>query len=145
MCPSDSAFAISLGPTNPWLIFIAKETLVFRRPPISGGLWLLVPTFLLPHAPSALTGRTSLLCPALSGGASGILSYRSQVSLKIRTQGSDGTDNRIRTDVYKQLLRSLPQFKSLSSSPLDHVRTELFVKNKKSSMKLANSQLRYYA
>jgi hypothetical protein len=28
MCPSDTAFAISLGPTNPWLIVIAKETLV---------------------------------------------------------------------------------------------------------------------
>ena len=51
VCPSRPAFAIRLGPTNPWLIFIAKETLVFRRPGISPGLWLLVPTFLLPHAP----------------------------------------------------------------------------------------------
>ena len=31
MCPSRAAFAIRLGPTNPWLIDIAKETLVFRR------------------------------------------------------------------------------------------------------------------
>ena len=30
MCPSGAAFAIPLGPTNPWLITIAKETLIFR-------------------------------------------------------------------------------------------------------------------
>ena len=29
MYPSGSAIAIPLGPTNPWLIIIAKETLVF--------------------------------------------------------------------------------------------------------------------
>ena len=31
MFPSAAAFAIALGPTNPWLIDIAKETLVLRR------------------------------------------------------------------------------------------------------------------
>jgi len=55
MCPSVSAFAITLGPTNPWLINIAKETLVFRRAGISPALRLLVPTFLLPYAPERLT------------------------------------------------------------------------------------------
>ena len=54
VCPSPAAFAIGLGPTNPWLIDIAKETLVFRRPPFSGGLRLLVPTFSLPYAPVRL-------------------------------------------------------------------------------------------
>ncbi len=56
VCPSAAAFAITLGPTNPWLFTIAKETLVFRRPDFSSGLWLLVPTFLLLDAPSTLTG-----------------------------------------------------------------------------------------
>ncbi len=55
MCPSTAAFAIALGPTNPWLINIAKETLVFQRRGISPLLRLLVPTFLLPHAPAWLT------------------------------------------------------------------------------------------
>ena len=31
VCPSRAAFAIRLGPTNPWLIISAKETLIFRR------------------------------------------------------------------------------------------------------------------
>ena len=68
MCPSDTAFAISLGPTNPSLIIIAKETLVFRRAGISPALRLLVPTFLLPHAPVWVT--------PLPSQPSGILSYR---------------------------------------------------------------------
>jgi len=55
MCPSDAAFAISLGPTNPWLIYIAKETLDFRRAGISPALRLLVPTFLLRNAPAWVT------------------------------------------------------------------------------------------
>ena len=55
MCPSVTAFAITLGPTHPWLINIAKETLVFRRAGISPALWLLVPTFLLLDAPEGLT------------------------------------------------------------------------------------------
>ena len=59
MCPSDAAFAISLGPTNPSLIIIAKETLVFRREGISPSLRLLVPTFLLPYAPEWLTPSPS--------------------------------------------------------------------------------------
>jgi hypothetical protein len=53
--PSDPAFAISLGPTNPWLIVIAKETLVFQRAGFSPALWLLVPTFLLRDAPEFVT------------------------------------------------------------------------------------------
>ena len=71
MCPSRAAFAIRLGPTNPSLIFIAKETLVFRRVGISPTLWLLVPTFLLPHAPAWLTPSPSQ--------QSGILSYHALV------------------------------------------------------------------
>ena len=55
VCPSCSAFAIHLGPTNPWLIIIAKETLAFRRAGISPALRLLVPTFLLLHAPEGVT------------------------------------------------------------------------------------------
>jgi hypothetical protein len=59
MCPSDAAFAISLGPTNPSLINIAKETLVFRRVGISPTLRLLVPTFSLPDAPPWVTPLAS--------------------------------------------------------------------------------------
>ena len=73
MCPSGPALAIPLGPTNPWLIFIAKETLIFRRPRFTRGLWLLVPTFLLPHAPEWLTPSPSQ--------QSGILSYHLKASL----------------------------------------------------------------
>ena len=66
MCPSASAFAMTLGPTNPWLSIIAKETLVFRRPGLSPGLWLLVPTFLLLDAPFQPHGGTSRRSRTLS-------------------------------------------------------------------------------
>ena len=52
MCPSGAALAIPLGPTNPWLIDIAKETLVFRRAGFSPALWLLVPAFSLRITPA---------------------------------------------------------------------------------------------
>ena len=55
LCPSAAALAIALGPTNPWMINIAKETLVFQREGISPSLWLLVPTFLLRNAPAWVT------------------------------------------------------------------------------------------
>jgi hypothetical protein len=66
MCPSGATFVIPLGPTNPWLIDIAKETLVFRRAPFSGALWLLVPTFLLRNAPAWVTPLPSLRMRILS-------------------------------------------------------------------------------
>src|SRR3989344_3609535 len=66
LCPSSTAFAIPLGPTNPWLIDITKETLIFRRGAFSTPLRLLVPTFLLPHAPEALTGPPSTQSGTLS-------------------------------------------------------------------------------
>src|SRR3989339_1482572 len=65
-CPSSTAFAIPLGPTNPWLLDITKETLIFRRDAFSAPLRLLVPTFLLPNAPEALTGPPSLRIGTLS-------------------------------------------------------------------------------
>ena len=58
-CPSAAAFAIALGPTKPWMIVIAKETLGFRRQGFSPCLWLLVPTFSLPNAPVPLAGEPS--------------------------------------------------------------------------------------
>src|SRR3989338_6210046 len=62
LCPSGAAFAIPLGPTNPWLITIAKETLIFRRAGISPALRLLVPAFSLRRAPPWVTPLASLLC-----------------------------------------------------------------------------------
>ena len=59
MCPSGAAFAIPLGPTNPWLTIIAKETLIFRRAGFSPALWLLVPTFLLRNAPARVAPSPS--------------------------------------------------------------------------------------
>ena len=59
-CPSAAAFAIALGPTNPWMIVIAKETLGLRRSGISPDLRLLVPTFSLPCTPVPLAGEPSL-------------------------------------------------------------------------------------
>ena len=44
-----------LGPPNPWMIVIAKETLGFRCAGISPALWLLMPTFSLLSAPASLT------------------------------------------------------------------------------------------
>ena len=59
MCPSSSAFAILLGPTNPQMIFMAAETLAFRCAGFSPALRLLVPTFLLLYAPLWVTPSTS--------------------------------------------------------------------------------------
>ncbi len=55
-----------LGPANPWLTFIAKETLGFRRSEFSSDLRLLGPTFSLLGAPAALAGRPSQLPRMLS-------------------------------------------------------------------------------
>ena len=49
--PSGPPFGIPLGPTNPSLITIAKETSVFRRTGFSPVLRLLVPAFSLLYAP----------------------------------------------------------------------------------------------
>ena len=69
VCPSGAAFAIPLGPTNPQLITIAEETLVFRRAGFSPALWLLVPAFSLLYAPrrvipyaSSRTERSPTAC-----------------------------------------------------------------------------------
>ena len=66
LCPSAAALAIALGPTNPALINIEQETLVFRREGISPSLWLLVPTFLLRNAPAWVTPLPSLQMRILS-------------------------------------------------------------------------------
>ena len=76
MYPSAAAFAITLGPTNPWTISVAKETLIFRRAGFPPALRLLVPTFLLPHAPAWLT--------PLPSQQSGILSYHATFPKKNR-------------------------------------------------------------
>ena len=70
MCPSAAAFAIALGPTNPALIDIEQETLVFRREGFSPSLWLLVPTFLLRNAPAWVTPSPSQQMRILSYRAS---------------------------------------------------------------------------
>ena len=55
--PLSIAYAIrlGLGPTNPGLITIAQETLLFRPTGFSPVLKLLIPAFSLPHAPQNLT------------------------------------------------------------------------------------------
>jgi len=72
LCPSPSTFVIGLGPTNPWMIIMATETLFFRRTGISPVLRLLVPTFSLPHAPPWLT--------PLASKQSGMLSYHATLT-----------------------------------------------------------------
>ena len=74
MCPSDAVFTISLGPTNPGMTTIAQETLIFRREGISPSLRLLVPTFLLPHAPRWVTPFAST--------QSGTLVYRLYIAIQ---------------------------------------------------------------
>jgi len=54
-CPSGTPFGYPLGPPNPWLIVIAKETLGFRWRVFSTHLRLLMPTFSLLLAPLNLT------------------------------------------------------------------------------------------
>jgi hypothetical protein len=78
MCPSGAAFAIPLGPTNPQLITIAEETLIFRRAGFSPALWLLVPAFSLPYAPDWVTP-----CPSSQNGT---LSYRVHLSKEMHTR-----------------------------------------------------------
>ena len=51
-----------LGPTNPGMITIAQETLIFRRAGISPALRLLVPAFSLLSAPLWVTPLASLQC-----------------------------------------------------------------------------------
>ncbi len=52
-----NAMRLGLGPTNPEMITMAQETLLFRWEGFSPSLWLLIPTFSLPHAPPNLTIR----------------------------------------------------------------------------------------
>ena len=54
-CPSPTLYCLGLGPTNPGTIIVAQETLLFRWAGFSPALWLLIPTFSLPHAPANLT------------------------------------------------------------------------------------------
>jgi hypothetical protein len=55
--PLSIAYAtrLGLGPTNPGMITMAQETLLFRRTGFSPVLKLLIPAFSLPHAPPDLT------------------------------------------------------------------------------------------
>ena len=59
-CPSTTPFGFALGPPNPWLIVIAKETLGFRCLGLSPRLRLLMPTFSLLFAPSQPYSGTSM-------------------------------------------------------------------------------------
>ena len=54
-CPSATPFGFALGPPNPWLNTIAKETLDFRCAGILPAMRLLRPTFSLPIAPQSVT------------------------------------------------------------------------------------------
>ena len=57
---------MTLGPTYPWMIVIAKETLGLRRSGLSPDVRLLVPTFSLPCAPELLADAPSLQQEMLS-------------------------------------------------------------------------------
>jgi len=48
------ATRLGLGPTNPGMIIIAQETLLFRWAGFSPALWLLIPAFSLVDAPPNL-------------------------------------------------------------------------------------------
>ena len=55
--PLSIAYAtrLGLGPTNPGMITMAQETLLFRWAGFSPALWLLIPAFSLDNAPHHLT------------------------------------------------------------------------------------------
>ena len=50
-CPSPTRLRLGLGPTNPGMIIMAQETLLFRWAGFSPALWLLIPAFSLDTAP----------------------------------------------------------------------------------------------
>jgi hypothetical protein len=54
--PLSIAYAtrLGLGPTNPGMIIMAQETLLFRWAGFSPALWLLIPAFSLVAAPPNL-------------------------------------------------------------------------------------------
>ena len=81
--PSPTAFALSLGPTNPGRINLAQETLGFRRTGFSPVLSLLVPTFSLLLRPALLAVR---LQPTHR-----TLPYRPYSSKTIQTRGFGDT------------------------------------------------------
>ena len=54
-CPSPTLVRLGLGPTNPGVIIMAQETLLFRWAGFSPALWLLIPAFSLDNAPRLLT------------------------------------------------------------------------------------------
>ena len=81
-CPSPATFVIGLGPTNPSLITIEKETLCFRRAGISPALRLLVLAFSLHYAPlwvtplaSSRSGRSLTTCKARRPHTSSVSVY----------------------------------------------------------------------
>ena len=53
-CPSPTLARLGLGPTNPGMITMAQETLLFRWAGFSPALWLLIPAFSLDNAPPDL-------------------------------------------------------------------------------------------
>gem|GEM_PF-2329392 len=110
MCPSPPPFGIGLGPTNPSMISIAKETLFFRRARLSLALRLLVPTFSLPHAPPWVAPLASSL--------SGTLSYYSCTSLRSRYNPRLG------------------EFSITSSRSSDHLRDCKNLENQRSSRRI---------
>ena len=56
-CPSPTLVRLGLGPTNPGMIIMAQETLLFRWAGFSPALWLLIPAFSLDNTPPNLTVR----------------------------------------------------------------------------------------
>ncbi len=59
------ATRLGLGPTNPGMITIAQETLLFRPTGFSPVLKLLIPAFSLPTAPPVLSSLASPLIGTL--------------------------------------------------------------------------------
>src|SRR4051812_7226851 len=56
-CPSPTLKRLGLGPTNPGMIIMAQETLLFRWEGFSPSLRLLIPAFSLDNAPPNLPVR----------------------------------------------------------------------------------------
>ena len=59
-CPSPTAFALGLGPTNPGRTNLPQESLEFRRAGFQPALSLLMSAFSLQSAPWSVTPSTSL-------------------------------------------------------------------------------------
>ncbi len=120
--PSATPFGYTLGPPNPSLIAIGKETLDFRRSDISSDLWLLMPTFSLLNAPLFFTKKLQRIKNAplpLRAPRAHQRIYESVANLRIRIF--------VMNSLFVDSVRSTKPLSSVSSLSPDKSSAHLFL------------------